>query len=139
MKTNLNNTVNIELFFDYFNFATYYYTPTKYNKKKIKTLCESLAFFLPETEQNKIYTLFLKYPVHSFFDSTQRMREYSYLIYMQYHKNEKTKYLDYPSYLERLETKIYTDEITYTFTKKRVHTILFSIVVLVIIICLYKL
>ena len=29
---------NISLFFDYFNFATFYYTPTKYNKKKIKTL-----------------------------------------------------------------------------------------------------
>jgi hypothetical protein len=49
------------------------------------------------------------------------------------------KYLDYPSYLDRLETKLYTDDITFTFTKKRVHTILFSIVVLVIIICLYKL
>jgi hypothetical protein len=130
---------NINLFFDYFNFATYYYTPTKYNKKKIKTLCETLPFFLPETEQNKIYTLFLKYPVQSFNDSPQRMREYGFLIYMEYHKENNIKYLDYPAYIERLETKIYTSDTDIVFTKRRVHTILFSIVIIVLIICLYKL
>ena len=42
---NLNNSMinnniksTIDLFFDYFNFATYYYTPTKYNKKKNKII-----------------------------------------------------------------------------------------------------
>ena len=129
----------IDIFFDYFNFATYYYTPTKYNKKKIKTLCESMPFFLPEIEQNKIYKLFLKYPVQSFNDSTQRMREYGFLIYMEYHKQEKLKYLDYPSYIERIETKIYTSDTDIIFTKRRVHTILFSIVIIILIICLYKL
>ena len=130
---------NIELFFDYFNFATYYYTPTKYNKKKIKTLCESLPFFLPETEQNKIYELFLKFPVQSFNDSTQRMREYGFLIYMEYHKKEKIKYLDYPAYLDKLETKLYTNDDDIIFTKKRLHTILFSILIIVLFICLYRL
>ena len=135
----MQKRANIDIFFDYFNFATYYYTPTKYNKKKIKTLCESLAFFLPEIEQNKIYALFLKYPVQSFNDSSQRMREYGYLIYMEYHKQEKKKYLDYPAYIEKLDTKIYTDDTTYIFTKKRLHTILFSIVIIILIICLYNL
>jgi hypothetical protein len=130
---------NIELFFDYFNFATYYYTPTKYNKKKIKTLCESLPFFLPETEQNKIYELFLKFPVQSFNDSTQRMREYGFLIYMEYHKKDKKKYLDYPSYLDKLETKLYTNSDDIIFTKKRVHTFLFCILVIILFICLYRL
>jgi hypothetical protein len=130
---------NINLFFDYFNFATYYYTPTKYNKKKIKTLCETLPFFLPEIEQNKIYTLFLKYPVQSFNDSPQTMREYGFLIYMEYHKENNIKYLDYPDYIERLETKIYTSDTDIVFTKRRVHTILFSMVIIILIICLYKL
>jgi len=130
---------HINLFFDYYNFETYYYTPTKYNKKKIKTLCETLPFFLPEKEQNKIYTLFLKYPVQTFNDSPQRMREYGFLIYMEYHKENNMKYLDYPAYLERLETKIYTSDTDIVFTKKRVHTILFSMVVIILIICLYKL
>ena len=130
---------DINIFFDYFNFATYYYTPTKYNKKKIKTLCETIPFFLPEKEQNKIYTLFLKYPVQSFNDSSQRMREYGFLIYMEYHKENNIKYLDYPSYIERLETKIYTSDTDIVFSKKRVHTILFSIVIIILIICLYKL
>jgi hypothetical protein len=134
MKT---NNANIDIFFDYFNFATYYYSPTKYNKKKIKTLCESLPFFLPDHEQNKIYKLFLKYPVQSFYDSTQRMREYGFLIYMEYHKQERKKYLDYPSYIEKIETKIYKDDMT--FTKRRVHTILFSIVIIILFICLYNL
>ena len=134
MKTNI---ANIDIFFDYFNFATYYYTPTKYNKKKIKTLCESLPFFLPDNEQNKIYKLFLKYPVQSFYDSTQRMREYGFLIYMEYHKQERKKYLDYPSYIEKIETKIFKDDMT--FTKRRVHTILFSIVIIILFICLYNL
>ena len=130
---------HINLFFDYFNFATYYYTPTKYNKKKIKTLCETIPFFLPEKEQNKIYTLFLKYPVQTFNDSPQRMREYGFLIYMEYHKENNMKYLDYPAYIERLETKIYTCDTDIVFTKKRVHTILFSMVIIILIICLYKL
>jgi len=130
---------HINLFFDYFNFATYYYTPTKYNKKKIKTLCETIPFFLPEKEQNKIYTLFIKFPVQSFNDSRDRMREYGYLIYMEYHKENNIKYLDYPSYVERLETKISTSDTDIVFSKKRVHTILFSIVIFVLIICLYKL
>jgi hypothetical protein len=128
---------NISLFFDYFNFATFYYTPTKYNKKKIKTLIEALPFFLPEREQNRIYKLFLKYPVHTFYDTTSKMKEYGSLIYMEYHKENKQKYLDYPKYLDRLETKIYKDDMT--FTKRRVHTILFSIVLILLIICLYKL
>ena len=132
-------TYNISLFFDYLNFATYYYTPTKYNKKKIKTLTEALPFFLPETEQNKIYKLFLKYPIESFHDSTERIREYGYLIYLEYHKENNNKYLDYPSYLERLETKIYTNDEDIIFTKKRVHTILFSMVVIILFICLYRL
>jgi hypothetical protein len=130
---------NINIFFDYFNFATYFYTPTKYNKKKIKTLCESLPFFLPDVEQNKIYKLFLKYPVHSFYESTQRMREYGFLIYMEYHKQENKKYLDYPSYIENIETKIYTDETSFTITKKRVHTILFIILIIIMLFCLYNL
>jgi hypothetical protein len=128
--------VNISLFFDYFNFATFYYTPTKYNKKKIKTLIESSPFFLPEKEQNRIYKLFLKYPVQTFYDSTERMREYSFLIYMEYHKEEKLKFLDYPSYLERLNLKIYINDKSH---KKRVHTILFSIIIIILFICLYRL
>jgi hypothetical protein len=131
--------INISIFFDYFNFATFYYTPTKYNKKKIKTLIEALPFFLPESDQNKIYKLFLKYPIQSFNDSTERMREYGYLIYIEYHKENKDKYLDYPSYLERLDTKIYTNEEDIIFTKKRVHTILFSMVIIILFICLYRL
>jgi hypothetical protein len=130
---------NINIFFDYFNFATYFYTPTKYNKQKIKTLCESLPFFLPDVEQNKIYKLFLKYPVHSFYESTQGMREYGFLIYMEYHKKEKIKYLDYPAYLDKLETKLYTNSDDIVFTKKRVHTILFCILVIILFICLYRL
>lgn len=130
---------NINLFFDYFNFATYYYTPTKYNKKKIKILCETIPFFLPEKEQNKIYKLFIKFPVQSFNDSTQIMREYGFLIYMEYHKENNLKYLDYPSYIERLESKMYTSDTDIVFTKRRVHTILFSIVIIILIICLYKL
>jgi hypothetical protein len=133
-KPKINST--IDLFFDYLNFACYYYTPTKYNKKKIKTLCESLPFFLPEKDQNKIYTLFLKYPVESFNDSTTRMREYSFLIYMEYHKEEKLKFLDYPSYLERLNSKIYINDKSH---KKRLHTILFSIIIIILFICLYRL
>jgi hypothetical protein len=130
---------HIDLFFDYFNFATYYYTPTKYNKKKIKTLCETIPFFLPEKEQNKIYKLFIKFPVQSFNDSTQTMREYGFLIYMEYHKENNTKFLDYPAYIERLETKIYKSDTDIVLSKKRIHTILFSIVIIVLIICLYKL
>jgi hypothetical protein len=133
MRTN----INIDLFFDYLHFATHFYTPTKYNKKKIKSLFESLPFFLPVSEQNKIYKLFLKYPVDTFYDTTAKMKEYGYLIYMEYHKENKQKYLDYPKYLDRLETKIYKDDMT--FTKRRVHTILFSIVLILLIICLYKL
>jgi uncharacterized protein YqgQ len=79
----------------------------------------------------------LKYPVQSFYDSTQRMREYGFLIYMEYHKQERKKYLDYPSYIEKIETKIYKDDMT--FTKRRVHTILFSIVIIILFICLYNL
>lgn len=131
--------INIDIFFDYFNFVTYYYTPTKYNKKKIKTLCETISFFLPEKEQNKLFKLFIKYPVQTFYDSSQTMREYGYLIYIEYHKENNLKYLDYPSYIDRLETKLYTHENDIVFTKKRVHTILFSIVIIILIICLYKL
>jgi hypothetical protein len=130
---------NINLFFDYFNFATYYYTPTKYNKKKMKTLCETIPFFLPEKEQNKIYKLFIKFPVQSFYDSTQTMKEYGFLIYMEYHKENNIKYLDYPAYIERLETKLYISDTDIVFTKRRVHTILFSMVIIILIICLYKL
>jgi len=102
-------------------------------------MIKTLPFFLTVKDQNKIYKLFLKYPVHTFFDSTQKMREYGYLIYAEYKKNEQEEYLDYPSYLERLDAKIHTDDVTITFTKKRIHTFLFFMIVIILIICLYRL
>lgn len=129
--------ININLFFDYISFATNFYTPTKYNKKKIKTLFESLPFFLPLNEQNLIYKIILKYPIETFYESTDRLKEYGYLIYLEYHKEKKIRFLDYPSYLSQLQTKLYKDDMTYT--KRRIHTILFSIVIIILIYYLYKL
>ena len=127
--------INITIFFDYIAFATNFYTPTKYNKKKIKTLFESLPFFLPLSEQNLIYKIILKYPIETFYESTDRLKEYGYLIYLEYHKEKKIKFLDYPTYLSQLQTKLYKDDMTYT--KRRIHTILFSMISIVIIILIY--
>lgn len=128
---------SLDIFFDYIKFLTYFYTPTKYNKKKIKQMFETLPYFLPLPEQNKLYKLFLKYPVESFYETTEKMKEYGYLIYVEYHKAEHKRYDDYPTYLSHLENKLYKEDMTYR--KKRTHTIIFSIVIIILIYYLYKL
>lgn len=128
--------INLDIFFDYISFACYYYTPTKYNQKKIKSLFESLPYFLPIYQQNILYKLFLKYPIETFIDNSERMKEYGYLIYMEYNKGELNDYVDYPTYLSRFETKLYKED--KMFIKNRVHNILFFLLLLLIIFLIYK-
>ena len=60
--------MNNNMVFDYISFACYFYVPSKANKKKIKQLFEAIPYFLPDNEQNTLFTIIRQHPIESFYD-----------------------------------------------------------------------
>ena len=127
--------MNINMVFDYIAFACYFYIPNKANKKKIKQLFESIPYFLPEKKQNVLFLIIRNYPIESFYDKTETMKEYGYMIYRDYMINQKERYLEYIDYNDRFLIQLYKDK---HIQRKWVKHVIFVGAVLMIIYFLYK-
>lgn len=127
--------MNINMVFDYIAFACYFYVPNKANKKKIKQLFESIPYFLPETKQNVLFTITRSRPIESFYDKTETLKYYGYMIYKDYHISENKRYLEYNEYNDRFLAYLYKDN---HIQRRWVKHVVFISVVIVIIYFLYK-
>lgn len=127
--------MNINIVFDYICFSCYFYTPNKANKKKIKCLFQSIPYLLPEDKQNIIFTIIQAYPIESFYDKTETMRDYGYMIYRDYYIQDHKRYLDYNEYMDKFYKQLYKDEIIQI---KWVKHVIFISAVIGIIFFLYK-
>ena len=78
--------MNIEHIFNYIRYACYYYKPDKANMKKIKQLFESIPYFVPSEHQNRLFKIIIQNPIESYYDTSENMNEYGYIIYTQFHK-----------------------------------------------------
>ena len=99
----------LDLLFNYICFSCYYYSPNKPNKKKIKILFEAIPYFLPEDKQNILFTITRNNPIETFYDKTSTMKYYGYMIYKEYHINEKKRYLEYNDYNDKFLAFLYKD------------------------------
>ena len=127
--------MNMNMVFDYIAFACYFYIPNKANKKKIKQLMEAMPYFLPEQKQNVLFTIMRKYPIESFYDKTETMKDYGYMVYKDYMIHEEKRYLDYIDYNDKFLVYLYKDK---HIQSKWVKHFIFISVTLMIIYFLYK-
>ena len=127
--------MNINMVFDYICFSCYYYVPNKANKKKIKQLFESIPYFLPAHKQDQMFKIVQKYPIATFYDKTETMKDYGYMIYRDYHIQENKRYLDYNDYNDKFLITLYKD---HYIQKKWVKHVIFISAVIGIIFFLYK-
>ena len=127
--------MNINMVFDYICFSCYFYVPNKANKKKIKQLLEAITYFLPEDKQNLLFTITRNNPIETFYDKTSTMKYYGYMIYKDYHVNEKMRYLEYNEYNDKFLAFLYKDR---HIERRWVKHIIFISVVIAIIYFLYK-
>lgn len=127
--------MNINMVFDYICFSCYFYVPNKANKKKIKQLFEAIPYFLPEDKQNLLFTITRNNPIETFYDKTSTMKYYGYMIYKDYHVNQKLRYLEYNEYNDRFLAFLYKDR---HIERRWVKHVIFISVVIAIIYFLYK-
>ena len=127
--------MNINMVFDYICFSCHCYVPNKANKKKIKQLFEAIPYFLPEDKQNTLFKIIRSHPIDTFYDKTQTMKYYGYLIYKDYHIGENKRYLEYNEYNDRFLAFLYKDE---HIERRWVKHVIFLSVVIIIIYFLYK-
>lgn len=127
--------MNINMVFDYICFSCYFYVPNKANKKKIKQLFEAIPYFLPEDKQNLLFTITRNNPIETFYDKTSSMKYYGYMIYKDYHVNQKMRYLEYNEYNDKFLAYLYKDR---HIERRWVKHVIFIIVVIAIIYFLYK-
>ena len=127
--------MNINMVFDYICFSCYFYVPNKANKKKIKQLFEAIPYFLPEDKQNLLFTITRNNPIETFYDKTSTMKYYGYMIYKDYHVNQKLRYLEYNEYNDRFLAYLYKDR---HIERRWVKHVIFISVVIAIIYFLYK-
>ena len=121
--------------FDYICFSCYFYVPNKANKKKIKQLFEAIPYFLPEDKQNILFTITRNNPIETFYDKTSTMKYYGYMIYKDYHVNQKKRYLEYNEYNDKFLAFLYKDR---HIERRWVKHVIFISVVIAIIYFLYK-
>jgi hypothetical protein len=127
--------MNINMVFDYICFSCYFYVPNKANKKKIKQLFEAIPYFLPEDKQNLLFTITRNNPIETFYDKTSTMKYYGYMIYKDYHVNQKLRYLEYNEYNDKFLAFLYKDR---HIERRWVKHVIFISVVIAIIYFLYK-
>ena len=127
--------MNINMVFDYICFSCYFYLPNKANKKKIKQLFEAIPYFLPEDKQNLLFTITRNNPIETFYDKTSTMKYYGYMIYKDYHVNQKMRYLEYNEYNDKFLAFLYKDR---HIERRWVKHVIFISVVIAIIYFLYK-
>ena len=127
--------MNLNIVFNYICFSCYFYIPNKANKKKIKQLFESMPFFLPEDMQDKIFKIIHQYPIESFYDKNETMRDYGYMIYRDYHIQENKRYFDYNAYMDKFFSELYKEQ---RIQRKWVKHVIFISAVIIIIFFLYK-
>lgn len=124
---------NNDVFFTFIYSCCFFYTPSKINKKQIKNLFYSYPFFLSNMKDRKIiFETIKKHPITCYYDSTNNMIEYSYIIYKEYHKKIKKRFLLKNDYIKHY-TYLLRDNKEYKtiFYKRKINNILFFILILI--------
>jgi len=128
--------LNIDILFQYLYFINRLYVPNIANKKKIKQLIECIPFFLPTNkDQQLLFNIIKENSIINYYDTTDQMISYGYIIYETYHKRKKLSYLDIDKYIKHYDYILFiSDEDKKIKNKKYIEFIIFLFIVLI---CIY--
>lgn len=121
-----------DIVFHYLRYVCIHYEVSKPNKKKIKHLIEAMPYFLPEKYQNLFFDLIRTYPLDCYWDSPETLQDYGYLLYSSFHKRLKKGFKNREDYDHEVYSTNYS-------LHKRIHSILFFIIISILIYILYRL
>ena len=126
------NHSSFDIIFHYLRYVCVHYEPSKPNKKKIKQLIEAMPYFLPEKYQNLFFDIIQTYPLDCYLDSKDTIQDYGYLLYSSFHKRIRKSFKNREDYDQELYSTNYS-------VYKRVHSILFFFVIIILFYLLYRL
>jgi len=128
--------LNIDILFQYIYFITRLYVPNISNKKKIKQLMECMPFFLPtRKDQQLLFQIIKEHSIINYYDTTDNMVTYSYIIYETYHKRKKITYLDMDKYVKHYDYILFISEQEKSLNYKKYMSI--NIFICIVLICIY--
>ena len=128
--------LNIDILFQYLYFVTRLYIPSVSNQKKIKQLIECIPFFLPtQKDQQLIFDIIKENSIVNYYDTTDHMVSYGYIIYETYHIRKKITYLDMDKYLKHYDYILFLSDQEKELTRKKNMGII--IFIIIVIICIY--
>ena len=126
--------LNIDIVFQYLYFINRLYVPSIPNKKKIKQLIECIPFFLPTNkDQQLLFNIIKENSIVNYYDNSEQMIHYGYIIYETYHKRKKLSYLDTEQYIKHYDSILFLSN-EENKNKYKMKIILFIIILLI---CLY--
>jgi len=113
----------------------YFYEPTKANRKRIVDFFESFPFFFYNLEfQNEIYNIIKKRPIRSYYDTTENMKEFCYLIYNDFNTKYNIPIKSQEEFYANLKYQLHHETAKYKQWKKNnIHSYIFIIVIFLIV------
>ena len=124
--------MNSDCVFHYIRYACYFYQPSKPNKKKISELIKAIPFFMTEEDQTILFDIIITNPINCYYDKSETMNEYGYLLYKKFNTVKKKHIKEYIEYLSEIIPK---DD---AYKVRRTHNMFFILVVLLIFFYIYK-
>ncbi len=124
--------MNSDCVFQYIRYACYFYQPSKPNKKKISELIKAIPFFMLEEDQTILFDIIINNPIHCYYEKSETMNEYGYLLYKKFNTVKKKHIKDYDEY----KNEIFPKEEMYK--QRRTHNLFFISIVVLIFFYIYK-
>jgi hypothetical protein len=126
--------LNVDIVFQYIYFVTRLYVPSIPNQKKIKQLLECIPFFLPH-DQQLFFQIIKENSIVNYYDTTDQMVTYGYILYETYHLRKKITYLDMDKYVKHYDYILFMSQ----NEKEAMHQkyVSFIIFICIVLICLY--
>jgi hypothetical protein len=126
--------LNVDIVFQYIYFVTRLYVPSIPNQKKIKQLMECIPFFLPQ-DQQLFFQIIKENSIVNYYDTTDQMVTYGYILYETYHLRKKITYLDMDKYVKHYDYILFMSQNEKDATHQKY--VSFIIFICIVLICLY--
>jgi hypothetical protein len=126
--------LNVDIVFQYIYFVTRLYVPSIPNQKKIKQLMECIPFFLPQ-DQQLFFQIIKENSIVNYYDTTDQMVTYGYILYETYHLRKKITYLDMDKYVKHYDYILFMSQNEKDARHQKY--VSFIIFICIVLICLY--
>lgn len=127
--------INTNIVFQYIYFITRLYVPNVVNQKKIKQLFEAIPFFMPNHQSSLLFQIIKENSIVNYYDTTNQMVTYGYILYQKYHIKNHLTYLDKEAYVKHYDAILFVSE--QQKQKELRQKVTFIIFTSIVLICIY--